>query len=274
MKSMTVVLLFGAVLLSSCSKKRGCTDPAAINFDVHAGIDDGSCVYPVQSKANVTINFTFNFDGVPVTAGNFNQFNYITEDGDTLSIARLRYLISDFSIYKSGGDSIRLDDYHLVDMSEQSSLSFIANEIDLGAYSAVGFTWGFDAIDNHGNYPDLNTASWNWPEMIGGGYHFMQFDGHFMNGGTPSPFNYHNGTASRDGVHEANHAYIRLAGVDINETHVLMEISMDIAEWFKNPHTWDLNVFSIRLMPNYTAQKLMHDQVYSVFSLGSISQGP
>jgi len=33
LRSMTVALLFGTLLLNSCSKKRGCTDPGAINFD-------------------------------------------------------------------------------------------------------------------------------------------------------------------------------------------------------------------------------------------------
>jgi len=47
---------------------------------------------------------------------------------------------------------------------------------------------------------------------------------------------------------------------------------MNIAEWFKNPYTWDLNVYNTMLMPNYTAQKLIQKQGYSVFNLGSVSQ--
>lgn len=274
-----LIILMGAVF-TSCSKKEGCTDPAATNFDVDAQKDDGSCVYPAEPEpepeptatASINVNFTFNFDGVPVNNNNFNMYNYVTQDGDTFSITRIRYLISDLSLYKPNGDSIHLNDYQLVDMSDPSSMTFTVSNVALGAYSSVGFKWGFDTTDNMGNYLDLNAASWNWPSMIGGGYHFMQFDGQYLNNGTPSPFNYHNGTASNMGVHEANHAFIRLAGIALNEEYVSLEIQMDIAEWFKNPHTWDLNVYNTMLMPNYTAQKLMHDQVYSVFSLGTISQ--
>ena len=32
-----------------------------------------------------------------------------------------------------------------------------------------------------GAYPDLNSASWNVPPMLGGGYHYMQLDGKFIN---------------------------------------------------------------------------------------------
>lgn len=283
MKKLTFIFMsiftLGAMTFTSCSKKEGCTDPVATNFDADAQKDDGSCIYdntedPVVDdvKSKILVNFTFNFDGVPVSLANLNQFNYVTQDNDTISIAKIRYLISDLSLYKSNGDSVHLDDYQLVDLSIPTSMSFTTGEVDLGAYASVGFKWGFDSVDNQGNYVDLNSTSWNWPAMIGGGYHFMQFDGQYLNNGTPSPFNFHNGTASNGGVHEDNHAEIRLAGIALNQEYVSLEIRMNIAEWFKNPHTWDLNVYNTMLMPNYTAQKLMHDQVYSVFSLGTISQ--
>ncbi len=276
----TTAIVLTGVFFTSCAKKEGCTDPAATNYDADAQKDDGSCIYPAaeepivedETKASITVNFTFNFDGVPVSNQNFNMFNYVNQDGDTLSISRIRYLISDLSLYKPNGDSIHLDDYQLVDMSDPSSMTFTVSNVELGAYSSVGFKWGFDTTDNMGNYTDLNVASWSWPMMIGGGYHFMQFDGQFMDNGTAMPFNFHNGTASNMGTHEANHAYIKLAGIALNQEYASVEIRMNIAEWFKNPHTWDFNVYSTMLMPNYTAQKMIHDQVYSVFSLGTISQ--
>jgi hypothetical protein len=47
---------------------------------------------------------------------------------------------------------------------------------------------------------------------------------------------------------------------------------MNFAEFFKNPHQWDLNVLDTPLMPNYMAQKMMQDNVATVFSLGGITQ--
>src|SRR5690606_18234668 len=97
------VILLGSVF-TSCSKKEGCTDPAAINFDVDDQKDDGSCTYKeeptseeVIKKSVLSINFSHNFDGLPVSAANFNQFNYVNQKGDTMSITRLRYLISDIT---------------------------------------------------------------------------------------------------------------------------------------------------------------------------------
>ena len=50
-----------------------------------------------------------------------------------------------------------------------------------------------------------------------------------------------------------------------------IELKMNIAELFRNPNTWDLNVLDTPLMPNYTAQKMMQQNVASVFSIGTIS---
>lgn len=282
MKSFTTITL-GIVLLgtvfTSCSKEEGCTDPAANNFNVDAQTDDGSCTYDavitpetVIKKSVLSINFSHNFDGLPVSSANFNQFNYVNQNGDTLNINRLRYLISDITLYKTNGDSVVFNGYKLVDLANNGSMNYLPGEADWGSYAAVGFTWGFDSLDNQQNYIDLNSANWNWPAMIGGGYHFMQLDGQFLQGGVAKPFNFHNGTASNMGNHEANHSYIKLPGIALNERNVSIEIKMNIAEMFRNPYTWDFNVYSTMLMPNYTAQKLIQKQMYSVFSYGSISQ--
>ena len=50
-----------------------------------------------------------------------------------------------------------------------------------------------------------------------------------------------------------------------------IEIKMNVAEWFKNPNLWDLNVLNTVLMPNFDAQKLMSENGRNVFSLGEIS---
>jgi hypothetical protein len=51
-----------------------------------------------------------------------------------------------------------------------------------------------------------------------------------------------------------------------------IEIKMNIAEWFKNPNTWNLNELNTVLMPNFEAQKMMSANGKSVFSLGNVTQ--
>jgi len=138
-------------------------------------------------------------------------------------------------------------------------------------------TFGFNNADNFkvGGYTDLNSASWNVPDMLGGGYHYMQFEGKFLNKDIEQQgFAYHTIGAYNSITKEVEDTSftVNLGTISI-KNDATIEIKMNVAEWFKNPNEWDLNVLNSMLMPNYDAQKLMSANGKSgVFSLGTVSQ--
>lgn len=275
------ILLFSAGI-TSC-KKKGCTDSTAINYDEKAKKDDNSCEYETDHNEDgyhIQFQFTHNYGGAAVTASDFNNLNYTNEAGNNHSISKLRYLISDIRLYKSNGDSVMIDGYQLVDLSDNNSLVFSAPEhITVDTYTGIGFNFGFDGQDNTtGVYADLNAATWSWPAMLGGGYHFLQFEGNFIDASSATTgFAYHMGTAreitATDTTFHENHFLNQLANSGFTlSADASIEIKMDIAEWFKTPTTWDLNTYNSMLMPNFTAQQLMNDNGRSVFSIGTITQ--
>ena len=69
-----------------------------------------------------------------------------------------------------------------------------------------------------------------------------------------------------DGVFEQNFITVTVEGLSI-DSNTVIDIKMNLAEWFKNPNTWDLNEMSTMLMGNYTAQKRMNQNGQSVFSV-------
>lgn len=221
-----------------------------------------------------TYTFTFNWDGTPVSVADFGGFNYVNEHGESLSIERMRYLISNITFNHSDGTSAILDGYNLVDLTNSTGLTYApTTELSAGDYSSIDFTFGFDDEDNKESYPDLNSANWNWPAMLGGGYHFMQFEGKFVDtNGDNENFAYHNGTARiTTDEFEVNHFTASIDGFELTG-NAEIEIQMNIAEWFKNPEEWDLNEFHAPLMPIYEAQKMMNRNGASVFSLGTVTQ--
>jgi len=272
---LTAVIIAATTIFTSCRKQDGCTDPAATNYDIEAEKDDGSCTYlaPI-TNSQITFNFTHNWDGAAVSNSNFNQFDFVNNFGDTLSISKLRYLVSEIRLHKANGDSVLIDGYNLVDVTNATNLSYATTvNVPVGTYTGVSFNFGFDSVDNTRNYIDLNSASWNWPGMLGGGYHFMQMEGRYKHMGNDSIYAYHNGTARVSmGVFEQNFFNANLSGVTLTGANVNMEIKMNIAEWYKNPTTWDLNTLHAPLMPIYTAQKMMQANGASVFSLGTVTQ--
>lgn len=225
----------------------------------------------VASEILITVNHSQNWDGQNITIDDIETTEFTDENGENLKITRLRYLISKVILTNSFGDEVEVGDYNLVDLSDNSTINYVNNSIvPPGTYTSISFVYGFNEEDNITNeYQDLNTAVWNWPGMIGGGYHFMQFDGTFTNPTSvnPQPFNFHNGTARvSDGVFEQNSITVTVNNIDITGNAVI-DIKMNLAEWFKNPNTWDLNQLSTGLMGNYDAQIMMNENGQNVFAV-------
>lgn len=238
------------------------------------GKDNDNNVFQV----NPTFNFTHNWDGTNVSNTNFNTIQFTNANGNDLSITKLRYLISKITFTGSAGEELVLDGYNLVDVTNNSNLSFTPiNTIPQGNYSNVKFTFGFDNDDNYnGNYADLNSASWNVPGMLGGGYHYMQLEGKFIDDtATETGYAYHairavdNSGATQ--VFQDTFFEVNLGAVTITN-NATFNIEMNIAQWFKSPNTWNLNVLNNMLMPNFNAQVLMFENGQNVFSLESVTQ--
>ena len=116
------------------------------------------------------INFKFNhkWNETTVNSDDFYSIQFQNNFGNMLSIDRLRYLISDIQITNSAGESYSLSDYNLLDLEENSSLSFESSQtVKSGLYTNISFIFGFrDEYNIDGAYTDLNTANWNVPMML------------------------------------------------------------------------------------------------------------
>ena len=236
--------------------------------------DNDDNISPVTA---VNFKFTHKWEETEVSNSDFNSIQFTNAFGNELSIERLRYLISKIKLTKNTGEVITIDEYNLVDLEDANSLNFSTNQtVAVGNYSDISFVFGITNEDNtDGTYSDLNSASWNVPAMLGGGYHYMQMDGKYINSSNvESGYNYHairavdnpgaNPTFPQDTFFE-----VSLGEITLTSTTEIT-IAMDIAQWFKQPNTWDLNEYNQMLMPNSTAQILMYQNGQNVFNLVSI----
>ncbi|PWK20337.1 MbnP family protein [Xanthomarina spongicola] len=241
--------------------------------------DDNNTPNNVPQNVNTTFNFTHNWDGTAVSSADFNNIQFTNANGEEMSIEKLRYLISNVTFYKSNGETIVIDGYNLIDVTNDSELTYTPNiDIPTGSYENVSFTFGFNNEDNYNNnYPDLNSALWNVPDMMGGGYHYMQLEGKYINTiDVETGYAYHairavNMSNAPDLLFQDTFFTVNLGPVNITN-NISFNIEMNIAEWFKNPNQWDLNVLYNMLMPNFDAQVMIYENGQNVFSLKNISQ--
>lgn len=255
MKTRILAIICLAFVLSSCSE------------------DNDISLEPVA----ITLNFSHSWNGTEITNADFNELKFTNENEQDLSIERLKYVISEVSLTHKSGVVTVLDEYNLVDLTNTEGLSFTTSKTILpGDYTSITFRFGFSNEYNiDGAYPDLNTANFNVPNALGGGYHFMQFDGKYRDiTSVEAPFNYHvisaiDPTNTNDPKDTSFSLNIGAATIGGNTN---IQIEMDVSEWFKNPTIWNLNEYDVNLMGNYDVQLLMNQNGSSVFSLVSITQ--
>ena len=248
MRKKYCLLILILILVTRCSEEKEC------------------CVQP---QFTITLNFTHHWNGLKITPKDFNELKFTNENGERLSIERLRYLVSNISLINS-------KNYHLIDVGENSGTSITIPELTDESY-ALSFRFGFSDEDNtDGTYQDLNSANFSVPGMLGGGYHFMQLDGKYIdNNNEASGFNYHTIKAvdrtDPDNLKFEDTSFEVNLGTIVVANTTEIEIKMNLAEWFKNPNTWNLNELNTVLMPNFEAQKMMRANGDSVFSLGVVN---
>ena len=248
MRKKYCLLILILILVTRCSEEKEC------------------CVQP---QFTITLNFTHHWNGLKITPQDFNELKFTNENGERLSIERLRYLVSNISLVNG-------KNYHLIDVGENAGTSITVPELTNESY-ALSFRFGFSDEDNtDGTYQDLNSVSFSVPGVLGGGYHFMQFDGKYIdNNNEATGFNYHTikgvDTTDPDNLKFEDTSFEVNLGTVVVANTTEIEIKMNLAEWFKNPNTWNLNELNSILMPNFEAQKMMHENGDSIFSLGAVN---
>ncbi len=198
------------------------------------------------------------------------SFRYQTSAGETFSITRVSYLVSDFELQRNDGSWLALSNSVAWMDFDQNRDSMRLENIPPGEFRTVRFLVGLDTNLNHADVakfpaghplnPNLNGLHWSWQ----GGYIFMALEGLWRNaGGQLDGWAYH---LARD----TNSVRITLAApLEItNETK--MELDFDLATVLNAPrplsfgrdgsstHSRDGDPVSAALVKNLTGAFRVH----------------
>ena len=236
---MTVIFMTGMTLIfSSCAKK----------------------------KPKVTVSYTNSVDGAELM---YHEMIYTNDAGNTYNVMRLKYILSQISLHTHDGNSILLDDIHFVDSENDASvIGEETIEIPVGAYDSLSFTFGLNEKMNVSNayLAEPVHATMAWPDVMGGGYHYMRLEGAYLHSdGTQHFYNTHTGRLQEsDNYIELGFPIDLYANTDEN---INLNIDMNINKWYTNPHTYNFEDFEAGIMGNLTAQELLSANGADVFSV-------
>lgn len=203
-------LILGAILLFSCKK-------------------DKDEVLPEYTSLKV--NFSYSIDSLPIY---FDSLIYINDAGELYAISKLEYYISNITFYRSYGMVYKSNKIVYLNANSTSANSVILDSMPIGAYSRITFNVGLDTPNNI-SYNLPNTAEnigMAWPEIMGGGYHFMKLEGHYYN--NSSTYGY--------AMHLGKNENLVSCAIDeefvVGSSNAELGLNMNINEWYKTPQLY------------------------------------
>lgn len=220
----------------------------------------------MNEKGDVCNTAMFNVNishQVDVQALQYNMFSYTNEAGNPYEVTTLRYYLSNFIFYNADGSDYTDEGIYYIDANDALTNTIHIPELPMGNYNRVSFVVGLSPAQNITNGLPNVTVNNNmaWPDQMGGGYHFMKFEGHFTNNtGQEDGFAIHRGTNISSVNIELDHLF------EVKADNNSFNLNMNLNEWFRNPVTLNLDSLSYT-MGNASGMALVAANGADVFSI-------
>ena len=241
-----------------------------------------------DERAYVDLNIGYEVNGEALAT---DTLCYTNEAGNPFLITEIQWFLSNVQLLNQEGewhtmlqreaiDSVAelTDHIFYIDTDIPESQVLHGKKIPVGHYTALRFTFGLDETDNEtGLYNDPPESDMFWPDMLGGGYHYMKLNGKFAGGdGRLKPLAVHLGIGQNENLTQFyQNYYIVELPINFNvkaNTENHLDLTMVIDNWFRNPNTIDFNELGSGIMQNQTAQRLFNGNGKDVFKIGKPSE--
>lgn len=215
----------------------------------------------VKEKAALQFEITHKVDG---EALKMDTVRYENRAGNLYSVTRLEYYLSNFTFISSNGDEEKIEDIYYINPKKPASLTIDDIEMEAGSYSTLQFHIGLPADENISYNLSATSENVNmaWPEQMGGGYHFMKLEGHFID-----DQNQEKGYAMHLGMNEWLVTVTLNQSIELTGDNNELLLTMDVNQWFEGPHTYDFNVQGNYTMGIDSLMGQLSDNGLSSFSL-------
>ncbi len=187
---------------------------------------------PSAPTPSVTLRIEPHIDGMDLR---FDTMMYITPNDLAYSVSRADYYIS--RIVMHGANATPNDTLHgPFHMASATPKEFSLGALASGEYTGAELLLGLTpALNVTGGLPNtMDNINMAWPDPMGGGYHFIKFEGHFINDGASAGF----------AIHIGNN--MNLPQASMTEPFTLdggsgtLALRFNLNELFRTPNDYDL----------------------------------
>jgi hypothetical protein len=236
---------------------------------------------PATPSGKVVFLMNHQVNGQPLKE---NELIYTNAAGNEYLITEVKYFISDITFYRNDGSKKVIGDWKDIfyvdeDIQETKTIRFF-DKIPAGSYDSINFIFGISQEKNKSflfvDPPEVNMF---WPEVLGGGYHYMMINGKWKDTtGVNMPFNfhlgigqlYHGNTYNVDSIYAfvQNYFTVSLPGSAFtiaDKDTATFQLTMNIENWFKDPHVFDFNQWGGAIMQNQPAMQIAKENGWDVF---------
>ena len=241
---LTAMILFCA---SSCKKK----DPPAATNSATTGKVKMEFFNKVGPSSDLSLN---------------NQW-YINENGDSFTVSKFNYYISNIILTGPNGASYtESNSYHLLQQSDLTSLTFDMTDIPATTYDSVSFLVGVDELHNTsgaqtGALDPLNAMFWDWNT----GYIMLKLEGHSPQAPGGNIAFHCGGFTGRNSAIRYYKLPLTPITVSANGTpHV--HVKADVLAMFKSPNKIDFSTLSVVTTAGDDVKKLA-DNYANMFTI-------
>lgn len=229
------------------------------------------CACTRMPAGHIKLNFSFVVDKDSLR---LDTCMYRNAAGNLYEVNDVQFFISHVRLESASGEIVGIADnqgVHYTDIRIPGTLSWsIADELPADEYKSITFVFGLEGAQNiTGYFPNPPENNMSWPDILGGGYHYMKINGRWLNSdGVRQPFNLHSGRIATDSGFADNTFTVTLPlsrFAVIHKETAELTLQMNVNAWFTNPYLFDFNVFGGSIMQNREAQEVLRANGRDVF---------
>jgi len=230
-----------------------------------------SCKKPA-SYGELCVNIGYSLNGKALVT---DSLCYCNEAGNEFLITEIQWFISKMELLEECGEWVAFEpQFFYIDTNIPENQTLGIKSIPVGKYKTLRFVFGLDEEDNRtGLFTDPPESEMFWPDLLGGGYHYMKLNGKFLDAeGRLAPMAIHLGIGQNEDCTEFYQNYFTVElPIDFTITETSenqLDLTMVIDNWFRNPHTIDFDEFGSHIMQNQAAQQALKENGNDVFRIG------